>query len=342
MQQLQPAPQEGVDSHKRERQVDIQSLPDPLKRLWYIASCLKAGGDVLLQLGSNGISGFTREELKNLESHCFSRETVSDTDPPLYVQLSRDAAGKAYLKLLRWSVTKNKWQMGFYVSGSPATIQGEMLAPGEAELANYILPMLKKLEAVAGDIVKKITQQKPNHILYRQYFSTQPQEAYWMQLNSPEAAEMHIATTYRVYVQPRISDLKQYYEVVRQVATMAREYDQPLTFKYMYSGRQADAVIMNPDSSKICFYFKDKQEALRFGDYLAGHLPATQDFVGAQIPLQQRFEPQKVWRNGLLVLGKGTREERREVRRKLENIEDLRTQVRGAVLKQAKDLSMTI
>ncbi len=339
---MRRGPKENAANEPMERQVDISTLPDALKKLWYVASCLSPGAQVMLQLGSNGISGFTRAELKELERHCFSRETVTDSDPPLHMQFSRDENGKTFLRLLRWSATENKWKAGFYLGGNPLSFQGAMLLPGEDEFTTYILPILRKLEAVSPKIVKNITRDKPNHVLYRQFFTTYPDDAYWMQLNSPEAPDIHRGVVYRLYVHPQIRSVEQYIDQAKQVARLAREYNRPLVFKMMHSGPRAGEVILDPDSSKICFYFREQQEAVRFGNYLNSHLSAQNGFIAPRIPLKERFEPQKVWQNGLLVMGKGTREERREVRRKLDNINNLRTQVRQDVLRQARDLSMTL
>lgn len=322
------------------KNVDIRTVHESMRNLWYIASCMKHGGNELLKLGSTGKSGITRAELQDLEHNCFSRETVGDVDPPLYVYLSRSQSGKARLSVMRWSQSKNEWEVAFSLSGSPANLEGEMSSTDEA----YLLPVLDKLASVRENIVNHITQKKPNDVLWRSYFDTYPKDAFWMQMTSPQAPETRSGLTYRLYVNPEIKNTDHYYNMVQKIIKISREHNEPINFKFMYSGDQAETVIKNPDSTKIVFYFKDKQSAIRFADYLASELKNEDEVKAAKIPINERYEPQRTWEDGLLALGKGTREERRDVRQRIGNnmdVGDVNTWVRHAI-DDARALSMTI
>lgn len=320
-------------------QGNINGLPPFVQHMWYLASCMEIGRSEMLQLGSNRKSGMTRQELKDLESHCGNRVTLGERDPAIFVRLERGVDGGASLKIMRWSDNLKTWDIFFELKGDNNTLKGEMTFPNREALKNNILPVLKKLADVGGELVKFLTRNGPNQILYRQYFDTHPKGAYWAQLTSPNIKDQSDA--YRLYVNPEISALPKYEKIVKEIVKKARSYAEPLNFKFMFCGSEAQAVIKDPDSSKIVFYFKDKEAAVRFGDHLSRNLDDKLFKSNDKVPLKERFVPQRTWRNGLLILGKGTREARRAVVRQL-GVQDIRSMTRQRLLDKAKALSITV
>lgn len=340
---MHPNKHEIADNREITRNVDIKTLPPPIQHLWYLASCMGLGWGEIIRLASGGKNGFTRDFLKDLERNCCSRETVSDTDPPLFVKLERQKEGGTTMRMQRWSENLKAWEEFFALKGDMITFKGEISYPGEDALKNNIIPALKKLNAANGGIVRYLTRSGPNHILFRNFFQTHPKDAWWLQYSSPKLKEEDFKPSYRLYVNPRIhrdpqKGLQQYGEVIAKTVKTARNYHEPLLFKLMFAGREAPSVILEPDSSKIVFYFRTKEAAIRFGDHLAEKLGEKGIKGNDSAALKQRYVPQRVWRQGLLILGKGTREDRRDIVRQLE---DVRTQTRRAILAKAKELSIT-
>lgn len=307
-------------SNKEGGKLEIKSLPEAIQSLFYIASCLGKGDSFNLHLDStSGV--LSRKELVELEKACSDRRTVDvdRRDPPLYLSFMRaKTGGQVFLRLLRWSASEGKWNTPLFVlKGDSFCQEGELTNPGGDEaLEKNIMPILQKISDKQKELGTLITKDHPNRLLFRTWFATDPSDAFWLQLASPSKLGHNSKHDYRVYVNPRISSLDEYGKLVVRIVELARQYQGcGLEFKVMNAGEGDPGVIMDPHATKIVFYFgwdqdaeKDgaKKKAIEFANHLSGLLKDVQ----GNSDVIKEFTPQQEWNNGLVVLGKETREER--------------------------------
>jgi hypothetical protein len=341
-------PGEAFSSYKKE--VPFDQVPPNLLSNWQMASWLGSGDMTRAQLSSNGVLGVTKEELKNVEA-LSSRITTGDGDPPIYLLYEKvKDSGIAKFKIQRYSQTLDDWEDLLEVSGdireNTLSIKTKQESTKTMAIAS---PILEKVNNSRQAVAESICQKSglPNKLLTRTYFATNPSDAYWLQLDSPVAAQEHETDSqphYRLYVNPKVSDVDKYGEIAGKVVSAARDYkDKGLSFKLMYGGEGAKKVILDPKSTKIVFYFNKKSDAINFGDYLekvATDNPILNS-VEPQAGYQDSHVPQKIWKNGLIILGRGFREVRADVKEKLNN-QTLAPLERERLTSIAKNLSIRI
>lgn len=300
-------------------------------------------GDVIdAQLSSGGPAGITKGELKNIEKHS-ARVTTSDDDPPLHVIYRRDLTSKkATFELTRFSKSQNAFDPILRLSGNIGDdFLNVGLYQGNSAIIEPASAVFEHLKDKRAELAQRIVNKDlslPNRLLMRSVFTTSENDVYWMQLTSPVAPSLNQELLYRIYVHPQLaSSAKEHSSIVAALVNDARSYQKPLAFKFIYAGigDAAQRYLVDPNNSKIVYWFTEKAPALELGNHLE-NLFKTDPSLQAIKPesMTRRYVAQKIWGHGMILLGKGMKEERQAI------IEDLNKNPTSEIIRKAERYSV--
>ncbi len=318
-------------------EIPFHEVPKGLLVNWSMASWLAPADSVQARLSSSGFTGVTRDELKAVEN-LSTRRTNTDADPPIVLSYERpDKTDSAIFRMMRHSNTLGRSEQILEVRGGIKGAGLEIHSPKNSqEVIKVVSPVLDKVGDNVAQIAAHVCERakEPNKMLMRTSFATNIPDAYWIQFDSPVNVlpiETDDFPLYRLYFNPNIQSVHQFGNLAGSVIRAARGYSSDgLHFKMMYGGEGAKKVIMDPVATKLVFYFSEKQGANQFGDYFGEicKTDPTLSLVTAGKKYMDQFVTQKVWNDGLILLGKGTRELRRDIIHRLPqvNLSDLERQ----------------
>lgn len=272
-----------------------------------LASHLHTGDRFCFQAQEEGV---TREELAGLERFS-SRITVDSTSPiPIYIDIQNDK-GKEILSIFRFSETLNQSENLYQIFKDD---QGNIQT--DSKITEDKLPIVKKLvEQLKSKAGKKINTD-PNYFLIPTIYSTNDKDIKWKELLSPRFIDIPIETDQQPYRRLYVNvdfNKTDYLSFTEELLDICKIFNQPLFFKYIYSGENSLSSIIDPYDTKIVFYFGNSEIGKRNGESFAQFLSNTTLFAKSPVGRQKEkgFDgSEQTFADDKLLFALGTKESR--------------------------------
>lgn len=303
-----------------------------------VASWLAPGDSMIVDFDGVGVPVF-ETDMRTVESRFSGRRTGEGLLPPFKLRFSRSTDGlRSGFELFRVGRTTGEWERivscikahsddSYKVSGASNVVIGGEVNPA---IQSLLSPFYEGRKQTADTLCGM----SPNRLLMRYpTFRTGSRKQHeWVPFAAPSAIEEKEDESsgklnYRVYINPGVAGatpdevVKEHYEQVRRVMAVLRRYPGgPLNGKFLYNDEKLEEYLRDPEESKIVLYFTSaqKREAHAFAQWLSQQPefadPLSEGHVaGPRFLREDRRVLQRTLCGGLIGVGKGTKERRRDI-----------------------------